>query len=685
MADVLRVNPLAGYQVGNVGFFDASTLDTSQDVRGFLLQWELPRRNETYVLGCLPDGELVRTQIGEKPIESVSRDDLLLDADGNYVAIREVMRRSYDGEILTIRPYGGRPVSFTPEHPILCTRRIQNSHDRRSGIKGEPFDWKRADELKNDMWIRFPLPRVHALSGREMMAYWPKLDIRVDYRVDPACVIDEDFWWLVGLWLADGYVSFANHGATINFCLHIHNDRHNIERVHRVVRRLWDKPCHDSVKGNVVEVGFSCVEFGTFLTEQFGKGAANKRIAHWVKSIPQEFRMALVEGYWEGDGCIETNRLLNFVSVSSRLLHDFQDVLLTLGIYGGVRVMREERNDHMIRGRSLHTQRTYEMNVSGEKGYELLRRWNALTDTFKRPRKKVMRRYSYIEDGWLYTRIHSITRSHYKGFVNNFETESHSYCAGIITTHNCDPTVGRTGWSPQNVTSDDRRIDNAAIEVLRVGKQRIISEGGEKRLVRDPDVQVAEYAAPIDPIAFAHVINAVGKLYRGDAEDDGCLVNLEVAPGPGIATLPELYSRLGYTNIYVQPYLDSLSQKRTIDFGWRTTQQSKQLLWTKSIRHMWMDGVRINSSFLLEEMVDATSEKFIALRRPSSGPTHDDRFFALCLAIWASHSWSMQQDDVEQTSVKPIGSSMPEHQKTLISAADAAARDAELWDTMLEQ
>lgn len=248
-----------------------------------------------------------------------------------------------------------------------------------------------------------------------------------------------------------------------------------------------------------------------------------------------------------------------------------------------------------------------------------------------------------------------------------------------------DPTVGRTGWSPQNVTSDDRRIDNAAIEVLKVGKQRIENIKGEKRLIREPDVQVAEYAAPIDPVAFAHVINAIGKLYRGDAEDEGCVVNLEVAPGPGIATLPELYSRLGYTNIYTQPYLDSLTVKRTIDFGWRTTAQSKQLLWTKSVRHIWMEGIRIQSPWLLEEMVDATSEKFIALRRPSSGPTHDDRFFALCLAIWSAHSWSMSQDDVEQTSVKPIGSAAPEHQNTLITAADAAARDAEVWEQMLEQ
>jgi hypothetical protein len=254
-----------------------------------------------------------------------------------------------------------------------------------------------------------------------------------------------------------------------------------------------------------------------------------------------------------------------------------------------------------------------------------------------------------------------------------------------------DPTVGKTGWNLQSATTDDRKIDNAAIEVLRVGKLKALKEKGLDgkeviRYVREPDIQVAEYAAPVDPITCASVINAIGKLFRGDSEEDGCLVNLEVGPGPGVAVFPELYSRFGYTNIFQQPYLDSPRPKRTIDYGFWATQQSKQLLWTKGVRHIWLDGLQVHSPWLLEEMVDATAEKFAQPKRGLiAGPTHDDRFTATLLAVWAAHAWSMDQADAEETALRPIESpGAVEHQCSLISSAAAKAKDEERWERMLE-
>lgn len=258
-------------------------------------------------------------------------------------------------------------------------------------------------------------------------------------------------------------------------------------------------------------------------------------------------------------------------------------------------------------------------------------------------------------------------------------SRTHTYVIGG------DPTVGIPGWNLQNRNPDDRSTDNGAIEVIRLGKRRPVEEKGkEVRYVQEPDVQVAEYAAPVDPITYAAVLNAMGKLYRGSADDEGCLINFEVGPGPGIAVFPELYSRWGYTNLFQQPYLDSPRPKRNIDMGFWSTQQSKQLLWTKGVRHIWLGGFQCHSPWLLEEMVDANSERFVFKKR-SNGPQHDDRWTALLLALWAAHSWTMDLEDAERTAVEPIATTVPDYQRQLISSPAAVAAMEERWQEILEE
>ena len=90
-----------------------------------------------------------------------------------------------------------------------------------------------------------------------------------------------------------------------------------------------------------------------------------------------------------------------------------------------------------------------------------------------------------------------------------------------------DASQGRTGWSRYNRTEDDSEIDNGAIEVIRLGT----GEPGHPGFT--PDVQVAEYAAPIDPYDLATVANTMGRLYGGRNEDGQALAIIEVYPGPG--------------------------------------------------------------------------------------------------------------------------------------------------------
>jgi hypothetical protein len=215
----------------------------------------------------------------------------------------------------------------------------------------------------------------------------------------------------------------------------------------------------------------------------------------------------------------------------------------------------------------------------------------------------------------------------------------------------CDPTVGIVGWNRHLKTRDDLRIDNGAIEVIRVGRN-----GG-------PDVQVAEYAAPIDPEELADVVNMVGRLYAGNDENGQCQAIIEVYPGPGLMTQRKLLNTYGYTNLFVWKYLDSMSVKMSTSFGWQTSQKSRRDLWIRGTRHITLKKIRILSPYLVEELAHCEADQLKMAARAASGK-HDDRAIALLMAIWAANEWSM---NVETQKIEVTTAKKPEWQSSAVS------------------
>jgi hypothetical protein len=197
----------------------------------------------------------------------------------------------------------------------------------------------------------------------------------------------------------------------------------------------------------------------------------------------------------------------------------------------------------------------------------------------------------------------------------------------------CDPTVGRTGWNRFARVKEDAKTDNGAIEVIKVGKN------GKK------DVQVAEYAAPVDAFDLAYVVNVIGRLYAGTDEDQ-CKVIIEVFPGPGAGTLQQCLE-LGYTNHFRWEYYGDTIATPTRAMGWHASNRTNRDLWVKASRHMVLQRVIVKSPWLVEELADARMN--IEKNYAENPGGHDDRVRAFCLALWIANSWSM---NIERTQEK---------------------------------
>lgn len=213
-----------------------------------------------------------------------------------------------------------------------------------------------------------------------------------------------------------------------------------------------------------------------------------------------------------------------------------------------------------------------------------------------------------------------------RGLVLMFEQPraSETYICGV------DPTVGIVGWNRNLRTKDDIRTDNGAIEIIRRGK------GGK------PDVQVCEYAAPIDPEDLATVANILGHLYAGNDDNGCCMQIIEVYPGPGLLTQRKMINTFGYMNMFVWKYLDSMQPKATGSLGWVSSPKSVRDLWIRGTRHISRDQLRILSPFLAEELVHCEADPLKMTAKAASGK-HDDRVRAMLMAIWCVPPASLVQ------------------------------------------
>jgi len=228
-------------------------------------------------------------------------------------------------------------------------------------------------------------------------------------------------------------------------------------------------------------------------------------------------------------------------------------------------------------------------------------------------------------------------------------------------TLSCDPTVGHTGWSRFARVDGDDKTDNCAIEIFQVDALKIpllkdgkpeIDERTKQPKMRYQDLQVAEFFAPIDAVEAGRVLNLLGKIYQGDAEDQ-CLLIFESQPGPGILTCQELL-RLGYSNLWYWETIAGDIAEPTSHIGWRSWRESQKLLWMRARRHLLEDSAFINSPWLLAEYSNAVVD-INTQRAQAAYGLHDDLMQAASMNFWASHAWHYDPDrPKDEVTDKPI-------------------------------
>lgn len=543
-----------------------------KDSRGEFLVFKKPE-NRAYSIGCLPDGEEVLTDAGPMPIEEVTFSEKLYGKDGSMVEIINRQRKHYEGKLYKVKPnYTVDTTTFTGEHPILVLADTKLYRDSKTKVRfyKEDVTWKKAEELTGDDILRFPVIYKKELSNQEILNRFPSQEsVRPDKLVSKEMILNEDFWFFVGFWLAEGWIRNKGNNEKlkeVTVAVGTNKGFKTLEKVAAIIRNVIGRIPSRRTRGHCTELKFSCFAVYEFLSNNFGQGALDKDISEWVKFLPKNLKIRLFEGYISGDGCIISSKsgpVINAVSISKKLLNDFQDILLSLKALAAVKVLREA-GEVSFRGKLYKTKKTYELNISSRDSHEILTMmgWPAPCE-FKRAKHK---RYGWLTSDYLYLKISKIEEFEFSGYVNNFETSDHSYCSRLITTHNCDVAEGlETGdFSTACVINKDLEV-------------------------------CCTYSGHIDPDQFGEILVKLAKWYNG-----AIITHESNNHGHSVSNT---LKRIGYNKLWKREVLDELGKDIQDKIGWNTNVKTKMLMLDELIAP-YRDGLlKVNCKQTLREML----------------------------------------------------------------------------------
>lgn len=483
-------------------------------VRGSAIIYEEPDgvMQDLYIAGCLPTGELVMTDSGYKPVEAITLTDRLLNENGEQVQINALMQRAVVDEPTTKLKLANlyREYSFTDEHPLLTSppnkrrkyRKLTPTHRIEEVCYDFDFDYRPVNQVLRGDWMR--VKNIYRDAVFDPTPMWASYGIREVFTTKNP-LNDPDFWWLVGMYLGDGWCSKEKLCMAFN-----PKEKELYSRFSEIATKLFGRSTYIRQRPNTVEGSICSKQLYCFLTENFKKYATGKTIPEWVKYLPPQLKVSLLMGYLDSDGCVtiarKTNYHLCYVSINLPLLEACQDILFSLGVVSSLKALRAA-SSAVFRGVESRTKPCYQLTISHHNTIKLLDlgATGFKIGKVKKPQKalrKLSKQGCFLSDdlSHIFFRIEKKESTLYTGTVYNFDCTTHTYIAHRITTHNCDTT--------------DHEVKNP--ESNKVSGQSLVIM--KKRKGTDPPKIVFElYDKPTQPRDFYDQA-LIALLYYGNAK-----------------------------------------------------------------------------------------------------------------------------------------------------------------------
>jgi intein/homing endonuclease len=155
--------------------------------------------------------------------------------------------------------------------------------------------------------------------------------------------LDKQFGWFIGAYLAEGNINYNEIGITNISSIYIENVKH--------FASLFGKSCRIAEKqgeyGVSITTKFVFPELAKLLNNTCGNGSYVKRVPDFAFDAPNEFKAALFQGYFDGDGnfqCDNNHHQIRCCSRSEQLIKDLALILNYFNIFGTIQIENKNNN-----------------------------------------------------------------------------------------------------------------------------------------------------------------------------------------------------------------------------------------------------------------------------------------------------------------------------------------------------
>jgi Fe-S cluster assembly protein SufB len=304
----------------------------------------------TYIEGCFTKGTEITTIDGSKPIEQIEPGDLVLTHAGNYRRVYHTQVRPFEGKLFHVSYMGDTTtiINATEEHPFLISRR-NNAEYRNVQWKVE---WATASTLNKGDYLAIPIDR-HTVSipqrefEIETSARWHKVKKIVTLTTD------EGFFRLIGYYLSEGSTTGKSNQNYISFTFNKGEKAYIYDVASLLEKYFGKKPIVQKEYKNGISIVLCDTDAAELFSNEFGKGALNKRIPEWVMHESIEKQKELIKGMWRGDGSFMdkgydygAKRMFRINTISITLAKQLRNILLRFNILSSVNKQKRNGNRH---------------------------------------------------------------------------------------------------------------------------------------------------------------------------------------------------------------------------------------------------------------------------------------------------------------------------------------------------
>lgn len=373
---------------------------------------------------CVLGDTLISANSELKPIHSIKVRDKVLGQDGNYHQVNQVHRRLYKGEACFLRIQSLGRLVATPEHHILALK-MGHQVGKYSKYKQFKPDWYCAEELEKGDVILYPIPKESIdISTMKFDIPIPQWDFK-SKDLPKEINLSDDFLRFIGYYLAEGYTRTDKCKGTVGFVFGADEGRY-VEEVIKTIKNTFNiTPAPLRKVNNSINLMFYSARLARFFSKYFGKGAKDKRLPHFMMTLPPERQEHIITGIWRGDGCILKNGA-KFCTISRQLAHQVKCLLMRQQIVFSFLVIPKQ---------GIHKQ-NYHLYVKSIPSLKKLCRM--VGSKLKWSDKKISSLKAWYDEDFFYTMISSKENKSYTGSVFDLEVRgSHSYVTDSVCLHNC--------------------------------------------------------------------------------------------------------------------------------------------------------------------------------------------------------------------------------------------------------